>query len=109
MAVSRTSPPARRRPGTPRAVIDRPEPAAPESNSELLHRVAILEEEARGLRLQNEALRTDLSQANDELEWRRALADDGGATYSYEQETEVFEAERERDEAEAVAEVAPAE
>ena len=38
--------------------------------------------------------------------WRRALADDGGATYSYEQETEVFEAERERDEAEAVAEEA---
>ena len=71
----------------------------------MAHRVAILEEEARGLRLQNEALRTDLSQANDELEWRRALADDG-ATYSYEQETEVFEAERERDEAEAVAEVA---
>ena len=101
--VSRTSPPARR---PPRVSTDRPEPAAPESASELAHRVAILEEEARGLRLQNEALRTDLSQANDELEWRRALADDGGATYSYEQETEVFEAERERDEAEAVAEVA---
>ena len=111
MAVSRTSPPARRRPGKPsvstEAAIDRPGPAVPESNSELLHRVAILEEEARGLRLQNEALRTDLSQANDELEWRRALADDDdGATYSYEQETEVFEAERERAEAEAVAEVA---
>ena len=58
------------------------------------------------LREDMEALRTDLSQANDELEWRRALADDGGSAYSYEQETEVFEAERERDEAEAVAEVA---
>mgnify|MGYP004258317659 CR=1 FL=1 len=55
----------------------------PESASELAHRVAILEEESRGLRLQNEALRTDLSQANDELEWRRALADDGGAAVNF--------------------------
>ena len=103
--VSRTSPPARRPPKiSTEAATDRPEPAAPVSTTDLLHRVAILEEEARGLRLQNEALRTDLSQANDELEWRRALADDGGATY--EQETEVFEAERERAEAEAVAEEA---